>query len=372
MNSPIRILYDEQIFLLQEYGGISRYFTELIKAFEANSNLGVKPLLSSREVRNQYILMETKTLNLQKVGNRFISLISLAFQGMFHRRLKVEVDLVHQTFYLPGFFSRFSKTPKALTLFDMIPERAHGGRRFWNPHFVKRLVLPKADLLLSISNSSTQDMLSEYGLDLDVTTTYLGVGPEFQPNLPSLDWSPNKYFLFVGNRTGYKDCELAIRAFASVAGKLSGVSLLLAGGGPLTRKEKKLISNLAVENSVIQVSVNPIDLPRVYSNALGLVYPSRYEGFGLPLVEAMASGLPILAANTRINTEISGNCASYFQVGNLVGLSELMLQVGLNRNNFQNKVNSGLVKAKGFTWERCAELTAAEYRRTIERLKVKG
>jgi glycosyltransferase involved in cell wall biosynthesis len=148
--------------------------------------------------------------------------------------------------------------------------------------------------------------------------------------------------------------------------------MLLAGGGPLTRKEKKLISNLAVQNSVIQVSVNSRDLPSVYSNALCLVYPSRYEGFGLPLVEAMASGLPILAANTAINTEISGNCASYFQVGNLLGLSELMLQVGLNQNNFQDKVKSGLGKAKGFTWERCAELTAAEYRRTIERLKVKG
>jgi glycosyltransferase involved in cell wall biosynthesis len=365
-------MYDEQIFLLQDYGGISRYFTELIKTFHAHPEMGVEPVLSSRSVRNQYLLGETNFLELRRVDSTFSAFLNLVSRALFTRETKESVDLVHQTFYLPGFFSRFGKRPKAITLFDMIPENTESNRKFWNPHFAKRYVLPKADLVFSISESSTKDMFSEYGIDIDVTTTYLGVGPEYQPNLPKLEWQPNKYFLFVGNRDGYKDCQLAIRSFAVFAKKFLGVQLLLVGGGPLNKSEKGLIASLGVENSIIQRSVSAEDLPNTYSNALGLIYPSRYEGFGLPLVEAMASAIPVLASDTPINVEIAGDCATYFPVGDEQALTQSLLQLATNPLSFQDKIRSGEVRSKDFTWEKCAELTAAEYRRTIERQKVKS
>jgi len=370
--SRIRVMYDEQIFLLQEHGGISRYFTELIKAFHAHPELGVEPVVSSRAVRNKYLLGETDFLDLRPVESTFSAFLHLISNVLFARGTKKQVDLVHQTFYLPGFFSRFGKIPKAVTLFDMIPENTKSNKKIWNPHFAKRFVLPKADLVFSISESSTKDMFAKYGMHIHVTTTYLGVGPEYQPNLSSLEWQPEKYFLFVGNRNGYKDCDLAIRSFAKFARESPGFHLLLVGGGPLKKSEKSLISSLGFEDSIIQKSVRADDLPNLYSNALGLIYPSRYEGFGLPLLEAMASAIPVLASETPINIEIAGDCATYFPVGDEELLSNLMVQLIKNPQGFQDKVKAGEARSKDFTWKKCAELTATEYRRIIERQKVKG
>jgi glycosyltransferase involved in cell wall biosynthesis len=368
----IRVMYDEQIFLLQDYGGISRYFTELIKTFHAHPEMGVVPLLSSRTVRNQYLLGETDFLELRRVDSRLSALWHLIFRALVTRETNEPVDLVHQTFYLPGFFSRFGKRPKAVTLFDMIPENTESNTKFWNPHFAKKYILPKADLVFSISESSTKDMFVEYGIKIDVTTTYLGVGPEYQPKLPKFEWQPEKYFLFVGNRDGYKDCELAIRSFAKVAKKLPGVHLFLVGGGSLKKSEKDLIFNLGVEEAIFQRSVSTEELPNVYSNSRGLIYTSRYEGFGLPLVEAMASGVAVLASDTPINREIARDCATFFPVGDEELLSNLMVQLISNPHVFQDKVMFGEARSKDFTWKKCAELTASEYRRIIERQKVKG
>jgi len=369
--SPIRVMYDEQIFLLQEYGGISRYFTELIKTFHAHPELGVEPVVSSHAVRNQYLLKETNFYPLLQVNSQFDALCHLVKQMLFNRKSPKSVDLVHQTFYLPGFFSRFRGLPKAVTLFDMIPENTESNRKLWNPHFAKRYVLPKADLVFSISESSTKDMLSEYRVNMEVTTTYLGVGSEYAPNLEKLEWLPEEFFLFIGNREGYKDCELAIRSFAKARNQTPGTVLLLVGGGSLTAGEKGLIAELGMEDSVIQRSVSADELPNVYSNARGLIYPSRYEGFGLPLVEAMASRIAVLASDTPINVEIAGESATYFPVGDENSLSELMVQLISNPQAFQDKINLGESRSREFTWKKCAEITATEYRRIIERQKVK-
>ena len=368
--SPIRVMYDEQIFLLQEFGGISRYFTELIKAFETNPSFGIQPVISSSAVRNQYLLQETSSLSLKPVTTKLSAFFHLLKQVLFNRKTTESIDVVHHTFYLPGFFSRFSKRPKAVTLFDMIPEKINEKGRLWNPHFFKRFILPKADLVFSISNSSASDMVTEYGLGIDTITSYLGVSSEYVPNLPRLEWQPDKYFLFVGNRDGYKDFVTVLRSFAMMVHLDPKAVLLLVGGGDLNKIEKDLISTLGITNHVIQRSVLDKDLPNVYSNAIGLVYPSRYEGFGLPLVEAMASGIPILASDIPVNIEIAGQCASYFPVSSQKELSDLMALLSTAPEKFRGKIESGILRSKDFSWEHCAEITAAEYRRITEEKKV--
>ena len=366
---PIRVLYDEQIFSLQEYGGISRYFTELIKHFEANPELGVRPLLASSRVINKYLQNETKSLGVKGIQSKFLSVIRLFLGMALKRKTRNKVDIVHHTFYLPGFFGRFSGALKAVTLFDMIPENTDSGGRFWNPHFAKKTNLSKADLVFSISESSTQDMRKEYGFDRTVVTTYLGVGSEYTPDLGRLDWQPKEYFLFVGNRSGYKDFDLAIHAFARIAKNNTGISLQLVGGGKLTGSEKKLISQLGVTRAISHKSVNPDQLPNVFANAIALIYPTRYEGFGLPLVEAMASGVTIFASDTPINNEIASRAASYFPVGSESALANLMSQVIVNPEPFRDKIEEGKKRALDFTWHRCAEQTAAEYRKLVNERK---
>jgi glycosyltransferase involved in cell wall biosynthesis len=283
------------------------------------------------------------------------------------RRKKFDADIVHFTYYLPGFFSRFRGTPRAVTLYDMIPENTPRGRRFRNPHFSKKKYISNADLVLSISNSSTNDMRREYGNDSNVPTTYLGVGAEFRPRLPRLDWQSRDYLLFVGNRASYKDCTLAIRAFAEFAQHYPALILQLAGGGPLSADEVKLIDQLGMSNRIIQRTIGNHELPNLYSNAKGLLYPSRYEGFGLPLVEAMASGTPIIASDTPINREIAADAATYFEVGNKSSLVDQLRLLTDNPGEFRGKIEIGLSRSQIFSWHNCAKRTAQEYKNLLQR-----
>jgi glycosyltransferase involved in cell wall biosynthesis len=362
-------MFDEQIFLLQEYGGISRYFTELIKAFRSNPSLGIDPILSSYALRNNYILNEIDPLALKPVTSSFGAIWHLVLQALFNRRTTNSADLVHLTFYLPSFFERFRQLPKVVTIHDMIPEKMKSPFQLWNPHFVKKSHAVRANLLISVSDSTTSDLKEVYGLTNQIVRTYLGVGPEYRTGLPRREWQPSRYLLFVGNRSGYKDFTVALEAFAKVSHKHPDLFFLLVGGGKINKSESKKISSLNLSSRIIQKNVVSDDLPSVYSNALALVYTTRYEGFGLPLVEAMASGTPVIASRTPINEEIIGECANFFTAGDSSSLSELIDSLNSGYATFQGKIEAGLEKSKEFTWEKCAAETAVAYRKLFETQK---
>jgi glycosyltransferase involved in cell wall biosynthesis len=270
------------------------------------------------------------------------------------------------TFYLPGYFRRNKNLPKVVTLYDMIPERTNQKGRLWNPHFAKRGFLKKAQAVISISNTSTTDMVSEFGIEKSVTTTYLGVSSNFSPDLPKLEGVPLSYFLYVGARGGYKDANTAIRALAKLTGVHQQTQLVFVGGGRLSSSEKALIDSLGVAGRVTQMTVPDADLPRLYSNAIGLAYTSLYEGFGLPLVEAMASGIAIIASDTAINREIAGTAANYYPAGDAAALADGIVSVLSDPSSQRTKIEEGLAKSVDFSWLECARQTAEVYRAVMQ------
>jgi glycosyltransferase involved in cell wall biosynthesis len=357
----IRVLYDEQIFLLQKHGGISKYFVELINQFTDHPELGVEPILVTTKTRNEYLKNQVdSSLQLTTTLNQvFLSIMS----GLFRGRTKPKgIDLVHHTFYLPGYLSRFPGLPRVSTLFDMIPEFAERGNRLWNPHFRKKAYLLKSEAVVSISDSSTKDMISQYGYKLPVQTTHLGVSSEFMPGLPPIEQLPKNYFLFVGNRAGYKNARIAMSAFSTVSAQFGDVHLLFCGGGLLNKDELSEIGRLGISHKVVQREFASSELPSLYSNATALLYPTKYEGFGLPLVEAMASGVPVLASETPINLEIAGSAASYFQPDSSSELAHLLSEALRESLELKSKIREGIARAETFNWYRCAELTANVYR----------
>lgn len=362
----IRVLYDEQIFLLQQHGGISRYFIELIRQFKSHPELGVIPQFAGSRFRNAEIGLESGTVGAKELSESE-SLMELLRALGRNRCPETSADVVHHTFYLPGYLSRFPSRPKVTTLFDMIPEYVDRGIRPWSPHFRKRAYFKHSAAVVSISDTSTADMRRRYGFTFPVETTYLGVSPDFTPDLPAIPGLPAKYFLFVGNRGGYKNSHVAFEAFSQVAGGRADVYLVLSGGGPLTRIEKRKLKELGISNQVVQKSFLSNELNRVYANSEALVYPTKYEGFGLPLVEAMASGLPILASSTPINREIAGSTATYFDPESSAELAKLLTGVLDDSTNLKAKIMEGLTKAESFNWYRCAELTAEVYREVLSR-----
>jgi len=248
----------------------------------------------------------------------------------------------------------------------MIPEKTSSKGRLWSPHFFKRQYLTKADAVVSISVSSTKDMLREYEIHKDVPTTYLGVSANFAPNLERIEGTPASYFLYVGQRGGYKDSETALEAFAEISKLHPDVQLVFIGGGALTSKEKKQLSLFGISARVIQMSIADSELPRIYSNAIALIYTSKYEGFGLPLVEAMASGIPIVASDTEINREIAQEAAHYYPPGQALPLALALQGLIANPSTQQTKIKIGLERSKDFSWLNCAKQTAAVYRSVLQ------
>jgi glycosyltransferase involved in cell wall biosynthesis len=365
----ISVLYDGQIFLLQRHGGISRYFSELIREFRDNPDLGIVPVLETRKALSDNALDLLSDFRFERVRNYWVAFIELVKLSMLGKRPTFHADLNHATYYLPSFLRRDKSIPFVVTLYDMIPENTPRRIRFWNPHFAKQKYIKNASLVLSISNSSAKDMLRQYGIRLDVTTTYLGVSADFKPGLARTANQSYSYFLYVGNRGGYKDCQTSIEAFSRIAKANPDLRLVLVGGGDLRGNERSTLKKLGLSNRVEQISVSNEDLPNYYSNAVGLLYPTRYEGFGLPLVEAMASGVPILASDIAINHEICQEAATYFSVGDSERLALQMHQLLTDPQAFSDKIEFGLTRAKDFTWAKCAQKTAIAYRALLENLQ---
>ena len=369
---PIRVLFDQQIFLLQSFGGISRYFTELIRTYLEHPELGIAPVVESKRTFNRHLSEELGPQGFSRDHSRFRAVLRALFGGLVKRNVSIAADLSHLTFYLPTYFSRNNTLPKVVTLFDMIPERLHTRGRLWNPHFEKRHFITQADAVVSISETSTKDMRREFGIERKIPTTYLGVSAEFAPNLEVHQGAPKTYLLYVGARFGYKDAGTAISAFAEMYESIPDLHLLFIGGGTLTPKEKKSFRQLGISAQVQQLTVSDSELPRIYSNAVALIYPSTYEGFGLPLVEAMASGIPILASDTEINREIAEDVANYFPTGNFSELAAGIHAILADPIGQRAKIEAGILRSKDFSWLQCARQTAEVYKALMQTGTAKG
>ena len=214
-----------------------------------------------------------------------------------------------------------------------------------------RLVVPRAarraDHVLAVSERTKRDALALYGLpETKVTVTPHGVDPIFTPD-GGVDGA---YLLFVGAVQARKDPLAALDAAQAL-----GLRLVVVG----PEKEPALADALRVGGAEVRGFVPQAELVELYRRASALVLPSRFEGFGLPVLEAMASGTPVVAADEPALREVAGDAAEYAEAGELAAAVERALR---RRGELRA---AGLERAALFSWERSARLTADVYRRVL-------
>jgi len=351
-------MFDDQIFLSQVRGGISRYFVELIREFSADATHGVDVVMPWRWIRNRHALEAGLGRALPLPGRS--RLLRLANRTFPRRSARPEVE--HRTFYMRRYLARRSAAPTVVTVYDMIPELFPELFPFGNPHQMKREFVQEADAVICISERTRTDLLQVYGsIQSPIIVTPLGVGSQFRPGAYQQPWLPQKYVLFVGDRHGYKDFPVALESFAEIAHQHDGLRLVLVGGGVLSEREKALASQWGVRDLVTQCDVRDADLPGVYARAQAFVFPSQYEGFGLPTVEAMASGTPVILADSSALPEVGGDAALYFPPGDAAALAALLSQVLGDPAFRKDRINDGRARASAYTWHRTATGTAAAY-----------
>lgn len=365
-TQTVRVSLDEQIFAIQPYGGISRLFYEKASSFVRDSSLDVSVEPLNAAVVNEYLLGDSELSRALGVRRSAGSYQALA-RYFTSRRRKTTVDVVHNTFYLPRGLGGHPGARRVVTVYDMIPELLPQTRRRMDFLTEKQKYVQQADQVVCISESTRNDLLRVYpDIHASVTIAYPGVGSQFTPDAPPLAGLPEPYVLHVGNRGSYKDCETLFRAFAAISSALPDVTLFLVGGGSLTRNERELCASLGIGSAVQQRSIADVDMPSVYAQALVTVFPSRYEGFGLPAVEALACGSPLVLADTSSLPEVGGDAAHYFPPGDDSQLSEILKEL-INSEFLRNSLREkGFTQAAKFTWHGYASANAQAYRDALE------
>jgi len=370
----MKIFYDHQAFSIQDYGGVSRYFTELMKQFYLDNQLLFELSLRHSNNSNLKNLSFSNHCNFLKGINftgkgPLLSQINKLFT--INRIKKTDFDIFHPTYYDP-YFLKYTKKPFVLTIFDMIHEIYPEYFPWYNRiHANKRLLAERAEKIIAISKNTKKDVIKFLDIDPEkIEVIYLGnsIIENINKNNTEIHETllSSKYLLFVGNRENYKNFMFFLSSILPLFENEKEIKLICAGGGVFSAEEKQFIDRLSLQNRVIQMPANDSLLGELYSHALAFVFPSLYEGFGIPVLEAFSCKCPVICSNSSSLPEVGGDAAWYFDPENQDSIVETISEV-INDESIRNRMKEeGLVRLNYFSWSRTADDTKALYSRILK------
>lgn len=281
----------------------------------------------------------------KKESNRIKNLLS---KGKF--------DVFHPTYYNSSFLKDLpGNKPFVLTVHDMIHELYYDRQlECLHPEtFHKSILIPRADHIIAISENTKKDILHFYP-DIDkakISVIYHGNSIVSTQRL-SKRFVENKYILYVGGRKYYKNFIWMLKVIAPLLVQ-ENILLICAGGGYFDDYEQKNIEQCKLNNYVkhIEIDSDPV-LQNLYEHAQFFIYPSQYEGFGIPILESFACKCPVVLSDSSSFPEIAGNAGLFFKSGNS---EDLLTQSNLLIDNNELRadlITKGITRLKDFSWEK--------------------
>lgn len=365
----MKVLYDQQIFSFQEYGGISRYFYELAKGIQKTNNC---VLIDGRFSNNVYLSKIKKgTMNvLPQIDFPHKNLAIFYLNNIFDsKNLKDgNFDIFHASYFHPYFLNKLRGRPYIITVYDMIPELFAKDFKGINDKTLKykKETIFKANHIIAISENTKEDLIKLYGVPKD-RINVICLGNPLENAVPSrIENLPNKYLLFVGNRSGYKNFNFFVKSIVPILRDDKNLFLTCAGGGEFSAQETALFSELKITNKVKHINFrDDNELAYIYQHALVYILPSLYEGFGITALEAFSMGCPVVASKTSSIPEVCGKAVEYVNPKDSVSIEKGVNEV-VNHNKLrQNLVNLGFAQAKGFSWKKTVAETIKVYQKCI-------
>lgn len=343
----MNLIYDNIIFNLQSAGGISTYWGELTKRNLIN-NVDIKfinydnlNLVSQNiDISSELILNKDFNFNFLK---RFydVSIINNKDNCVFHSSYNRKAS---------------SKVRNVCTVHDFIHEKYYSGPRNWIHKYQKNRVIKSADFVIAISENTKKDLLNyhPYLEDDKIKVIYNGVSDDFFPLDENLKSNLNRPFLlFIGSREEYKNFRFSLELL-----KYNLDFNLYIVGASLTKLEMRLLNEIIPGRWKLFTKPSNIELNLLYNSAFALIYPSSYEGFGIPILEAMKAGTPVLALNSSSIPEVAGNAGVLIDKLDVFRFTEGLNYIEKNRSSL---IKLGYSQANKFNWDKCYSETMNVY-----------
>lgn len=366
----MNVLYDHTVFAIQRYGGISRYFNELIPRVADVPGVDVSAFMGfylSRYGLERHSGRFRHFFGLRRPAIPKTHRLAVGAANVLLPRLarRWQPDVYHTTSYgAPQYDAARDGVPgkRVVTIHDLTAERL--------PHLfpaaeargdVKRRLARGSDGVVCISEATRRDAVELLGVPEartaviyhanSLTTPAGAARPVEQP-----------YVLFVGMRAAYKNFDRLLDALARGARLPPDLRLACFGGGPLTAAERERLAAAKLENRVHLFGGGDEVLAGLYAHALAFVYPSLYEGFGIPLLEAMHYGCPVLASRIASFVEVAGAAVLYFDPEDSEDLADKLAKLLDDSALRGGLISAGRQREKQFSWERCARETVDFYK----------
>ncbi|MCC0176885.1 glycosyltransferase family 4 protein [Waterburya agarophytonicola K14] len=257
----------------------------------------------------------------------------------------------------------FPSVPQIVTVHDLIPLKYPEVSPKWKYYYlyILPLILKQCRQIISISEHTKKDLIENYKLNPElIKVVYNGLDRDLffpQPNLEILaKYNLNKYLLYVGDMRFYKNLDRCLIAFDKLP--LKDYQFVITGKKDdfFYPKLQQQVDRLSAQERIIFLDYVPaVDLPSLYSMAQCLVFASLYEGFGLPILEAMACGCPVIASDRTSIPEVGGDSIFYVDPYDVEDIIQGMYELLTNNKLRQDLSNKGRERAKQFSWEKTAE-----------------
>ena len=368
----MRILYDHQVFSLQDAGGASRYHFELIRNLQCSDevamevliglNSSVMPFATLQQQRTRVFSRSTRIMpGLARYAiNELLSTVIAPLRG--------RVDIYHPTLYRALPWVRRRRI--VVTHHDCIHERFP--QLFSNAASIvesKRKLFAQADAIICVSGSSQRDLLHFYDVaEMKTHVVHHGFSPLQNPPGDGQGTVEHMapYLLYVGSRASYKNFGLLLEAFAR-SGLAGHYRLLAVGGGGFTAEEQQRIASLRLAGSITVIpKADDAILARAYRDAALFIYPSLYEGFGFPPLEAMSMGCPVLVNRTSSLPEVCGDAAFYFDASDPDELAHSLTSTLEDEHVLAAQRELGEQRVRLYDWRQSAHSTLDVYRAVLD------
>ena len=364
----MKIAYDNQIFFFERYGGISRYFTSLINELVKTDN---EYKIFSSLYLNEYLSnFDKKVINglkFDKYPPKTTTILKYLSNSIDNfNTIQWNPDVIHETFYSSRkLYSK--KIPIVVTIHDMIHElypEMFNINDFTSQN--KKSAVDRADKIICVSETTKIDLINFYNVPknkIDVVYhgyTYLHNNEHHAIDLLTLPDVP--FLLYIGKRNGYKNFEKYLQAISISNSLKRDFKLIFFGGGAFSTKELNLFLELGFADHEYDYFEGNDDLLHILlKNATALVYPSLYEGFGLPLLEAMYCGCPIITSKSGSIPEIAKDAAEYFNPTSIDDICSSIQDVVYSNEKIKTLKNNSKKQIVNYSWEKAAYLTNKLY-----------